>query len=92
VHDRLDSLYRSLAVDGDNEPHIAYGGDHLYYAWHDGVTWQSETVDPAWGVGLYASLSLESSGVPHISYLDSINQDLKYAHLDGSRWDIETVE
>lgn len=26
-------------------PHIVYGGDFLYRAWHDGTTWHLETVD-----------------------------------------------
>jgi hypothetical protein len=27
---------RSLALDAGGHPHIAYGGDALYHAWHDG--------------------------------------------------------
>jgi hypothetical protein len=83
---------RSLVLDNTNHPHIAYGADHLYYAWYDGSTWHKETVDPAWGVGWYASIALDSSGNFHISYHDDINCDLKYAYYDGSRWHIETVD
>ena len=36
---------RSLRLDSDGNPHIAYGGDHLYYAWYDGAEWQYETAD-----------------------------------------------
>ncbi|MCS6845875.1 MAG: BNR repeat-containing protein, partial [Caldilineales bacterium] len=50
---------RSLRLDAAGRPHIAYGLDHLYYAWHDGSHWHQETVDPAWGVGMYASLALD---------------------------------
>jgi hypothetical protein len=27
----------SLAVDKNNNPHMTYGGDHLYYAYHNGI-------------------------------------------------------
>lgn len=83
---------RSLALDADENPHIAYGADHLYYAWHDGAAWHLETVDPAAGVGRYASLALDATGGPRISYYDDLNDDLKYAHYDGSTWQIETVD
>lgn len=83
---------RSLVLDSSNYPHIAYGGDHLYYAWYDGSTWYKETVDPAWGVGWYTSIDLDSDGNPHISYYDDINHNLKYAYYDGMEWNIEVVD
>jgi hypothetical protein len=83
---------RSLVLDSAGHPHIAYGRDHLYYAWHDGSMWHSETVDPAWGVGRYASIDLDSNHNPHISYYDDFNGDLKYTYYDGSRWHISKVD
>ena len=86
---------RSLRLDTAGHPHIVYGGDHLYHAWHDGVTWHYETVDDAPGVGRYASLALDGGGYPHISYYDYAdytNGDLKYAYQDASGWHIETVD
>jgi hypothetical protein len=83
---------RSLALDAEGHPHIAYGGDHLYYAWHDGGAWQLETVDSDARVGQHTSLALDADGRPHISYLDAYNVDLKYAYFDGAAWQIETVD
>ena len=78
---------RSLRLDAEGHPHIAYGGDGLYYAWHDGADWHYETVPDA---GQYTSLALDRGGYPHISYVNS--HKLKYAYKDASGWHIETVD
>jgi hypothetical protein len=83
---------RSLRLDAAGHSHIAYGGDHLYYAWDDGPAWQYEVADSSVGVGEDASLVLDGWGLPHISYYDRTNQDLKYAYRDASCWHIETVD
>jgi outer membrane protein assembly factor BamB len=83
---------RSLRLDSSGHPHIAYGGDHLYYAWYDGSLWHYETADASPRVGSYASLVLDAAGYPHISYLDDYNDDLKYAYKDGTGWHVETVD
>lgn len=70
---------RSLRLDAAGHPHVAYGSDHLYYAWYDGAARQYETVDDAPGVGEHAALGLDGNGYPHISYTDQVNYDLKYA-------------
>jgi len=82
---------RSLRLDVAGHSHIAYGRDHLYYAWHDGAQWHYETVDSNPGVGLRASIALDGGGYPHITYFDTLNQTLKYARYDGVDWLIETV-
>ena len=83
---------RSLRLDAAGHPHIAYGGDHLYHAWHDAGSWYCEIVDDSPRVGSYASLALDGDGYPHISYYDWGNDDLKYAYQDASGWHIETVD
>jgi hypothetical protein len=84
----------SLRIDNttNRNPHIAYGGDHLYYASYTGSAWQLETVDSSYGVGKYASLALDSNNRPHISYYDSVNGALKYATHNGTSWQIATIE
>ena len=85
---------RSLAVDGAGHPHVAYGQDHLYYAYHDGSIWHIEVVDPAWGVGSHAALALAPTApyTPYISYHDATNFQLRYAFLTDSEWVTETVD
>ena len=83
---------RSLRLDGADHPHVAYGGDHLYYAWHDGTTWRYETADNAPAVGARAALGLDASNNPHIAYYDQPQDAIKYAHRDGGGWHVETLE
>jgi hypothetical protein len=83
---------RSLGVDAAGRPHIAYGGDHLYHAWHDGASWHYETVDGSRSVGSHASLALDGSGHPHISYVGWSDLGLNYAWHDGTGWRIETAD
>ncbi len=97
----IDSMgNRSLALDAAGAPHIAYGGDALYYASREGSSWQVEIVDEAPGKrsGSYASLALDAAGRPHISYGAECQDggsycgQLRYAHYDGAAWQIETVD
>lgn len=80
-----------ILLDDQGYPHVAYGADHLYYAWYDGAKWQNEIVDNAWGVGRHASLSFDNSGNPQISYYDASNYDIKIAHKMGKNWQISTT-
>ena len=84
---------RAIAIDGSGNPHIAYGEDHLYYAYHNGSSWNYETVDSSPRVGQYASIAIDSStGYVHISYYDWGNGNLKYATNATGSWVPETVD
>ena len=87
-----DMTNHSMRVDSSGYAHIAYGGDHLYYARYDGTDWIITTVNSAFGVGEFASLALDKDKRPHISYYDQYNGRLKYAAFDGTNWLIAVVD
>ena len=83
---------RALRLDKDGHPHAVYGGNHLYYAWHDGLTWHREVVDGERDVGAGAALALQpDNDSPHIVYYDELNDSLKHAHRVGSAWMIQAI-
>jgi hypothetical protein len=54
-----------------------------------------ETVDSSGDAGKFTSIALDSSGNPHISYVDYTvwnSYDLKYAYLSGDTWYISTLD
>ncbi|MBN1887782.1 MAG: hypothetical protein JW850_07315 [Thermoflexales bacterium] len=86
VDSQADVTYTSLVLDEAGQPHIGYCDWHnLKYAWHDGASWHVETIDhQEEGGGCTASLALDGSGRPHISYqAEYPNNELKYAWRDG---------
>ena len=92
-HRTLNNFYqRAIAIDSFDRPHIAYGDNHLYYAYFDGTQWQDEIVDNALDVGAHASIAIDSNDNVHISYYDGVNGDLKYATNASGAWVIETVD
>ena len=91
----------SLAVDSTNTPHISYFVDErrnatddgwidpeeLMYATKSGGTWDTAYVDADGDVdGRWNSIAVDSNNVPHISYFDETNEDLRYATLTGAVW------
>lgn len=93
-------LFTSLAIDSENNPHIAYlyaDSAFLKYAAWNGTDWDIEVVDDnggLGGVGFFASLALGPlTDLPQIAYYDVANANLKWASLDGSgHWIVGTPD
>ncbi len=81
---------RAIALDTNGRPHVAYGGDHLYHAYYDGSAWQYEVVDSRPGVGLYASIAVDSSDKVHIAY--RAGYYLGYASNASGTWATRVVD
>ena len=88
-----DVTDRSMRVDALGHPHIAYGCNGLHYAWHDGAAWHDEEVAFWHGhdaVG--ASLALDATGFPHVTYRDPADSVLTYAYKNDAGWQYEAVD
>jgi hypothetical protein len=78
----------SIAVDHQNNPHLAYCGQNdLRYASRGASGWTNVVVEGASCLG--TALTFGSNNEPHIAYYSSA---LKYAHYSGGTWHIETVD
>ncbi|MBU0504833.1 MAG: hypothetical protein ABII18_02820 [bacterium] len=98
-------LHSSLVLDNDSHMHVSYfdaSNRSLKYAYIEDPTdplntIQTETIDDGGGflgdvVGLFTSLSIDSTGVIHITYYDNTNHNLKYATGNLGNWNIETID
>jgi hypothetical protein len=92
----------SVALDGAGFPHICFReSDTLKYSHKDAGGWETSTVDSTWGwymgtPGTHASLALDESDRPHISYYDAYYEGsmpaLRYARMTEPGWLTETVD
>lgn len=79
--------------------------DSIFYAYHDGTEWQKQvivskdndldrtsiTAQDFYGGGMNPSLEMDDNNVPHVTYIDGYNGEVKYGVLSGDSWDFETV-
>ena len=92
--------HSSLAFYNDNLPRISYTSfdpvqqvvNGVKYACLTDAGWTTQFVQTGSNVGKYTSLALDNLGRPRISYFDSGAGALKYAELNGSQWNIQTID
>jgi hypothetical protein len=86
----------SLAVDGEDRPHVVYRGlTGLEHAYRETTGWATETVGTQALNAMFPSLALDGSGRPHVLYFDYQSWEnilLTYAHRDAGGWQVEPVE
>lgn len=84
IHGGLSFDLASLALDTDQNPHIAYyGANQIYYAYCSENIWSSDTVNYENDIESI-SLALDYNKHPHIIYCS--NDELKYINFDGYVW------
>jgi hypothetical protein len=97
------SQYPSLCIDSSGNPHIAwhdliFANNEIYYLKWNGSEWvdvkgssgqESKNISNTTNSSYYPSLSLDSSGNPHIAWKDYIsgeNYDIYYLRWNGWEW------
>jgi hypothetical protein len=78
-------MYMAYFDDATNN--LKYATRSTGDAWSD-----TEIVDSGLNVGMYLSIAIDSTGHAGIAYLDGTNADLKYAHFNGTSWDVQVVD
>jgi ELWxxDGT repeat protein len=94
-----------MALDSQETPHFCYydsGNSDLKYAMFDGSSWvvthvdgdaNAQTTGAIDGdIGKYCSIAFDSNNMPHISYYDATNGNLRFAAFDGNGWTSEIVD
>lgn len=80
----------SLALDGNDVPHVTYNGPglSLRYASRVGGVWTRETIEPS-GCNVWAPIVIDPEGVPCVAY--STSAGIRYARRVGGVWTSEAV-
>ncbi len=103
VHEQkyFDLSRYSQVIDDAGNPHIFYGGSHLFHGYMDADnTWTEEVVDGSSQVGRYVSAAKDGNGNFHILYSDQLETipytnghvpGIKYAYGNSNSWTIETT-
>lgn len=83
-----------LAMDSMGYPHLAYGGNALYYAWFDGKAWHYDTASSENGSGKYPDLILDSNNSPHIIHAKGLVGKMTLVHTfrDQTGWRSENID
>ncbi|MFA5858864.1 MAG: fibronectin type III domain-containing protein [Elusimicrobiota bacterium] len=85
-----DDTYVSLALDGNDLPHITFTkNSNLFYANFNGVNWSTSVVTT---YANFSSIIVDPAGYPNIAYADSLVSNLKFARWSGTAWSTSTVD
>jgi hypothetical protein len=94
------SKYSQVSDDAGN-PHIFYGGSHLFHGYKDANnTWIEEVVDGSPQVGRSLTAAKDANGNFHILYSDQLETipytsghvpGIKYAYGNSGSWTVETT-
>jgi len=97
IGDVVVGTYTAIALDSQNIPHICYKShEYLKHAYNNGAEWVISSVDTIGPYDGYTSIAIDSKNCLHISFAclkyESTLGGVKYAHYDGIKWDIVTID
>ena len=103
VYDYEIQGYVTLALEPTQSPDTVWlpriasfydapGDERVLYAAFNGTVWSKEWVGNSLNDGRYASMALDSSNNPHLSWWELGYSRLKYAYYNGSDWEIAIVD
>ena len=84
--------YTFLALDPSGRPAILHGEEGVHHVYHDGVSWQTESVDPD-PCARAQDLAFDAAGEPVVAYEDLDDQTLRLARRSGpGAWAFEVID
>lgn len=86
-------IYPSVGLINGNEPVVCYRGldDSLNCSlWRNGA-WEKNVIDSS-GTSWISPLAVDNRGQIGIVYIEGKSGDVKYAHWDGAKWNLEYIE
>jgi hypothetical protein len=96
-----NGIYRSLAIDQYDNPHIVYYNSDFYdlkYAYKNGNVWDISVIDSIRVSGISCDIAFDSNNTPHVCFQDGCNDltecfgaGLQYMTITNGEWVKETV-
>jgi hypothetical protein len=91
----------SIAISSTGRPHIIWYQTHnedgtlflhLRHAIKQEDVWLVRTVDFDFETGKWNSIAVDEGGKPHLSYSALSGGELRYASLEGNKWEIDVID
>lgn len=91
----LEPYNDSLAIDNNDQVHIAGGNSKLQYAKKTNNTWQTTNIETSDILLKNCKIAVDKNNYPHITYINYNTKtglyQLKYARFDKSNWIITKI-
>lgn len=82
---------QGLGIGPDGTPYIVYGGDNLRFAAYNGLTWDTDIIDPTPGSGGCASIIVMENGDINVLYSRRNRLACAFRASGSDEWDIQVI-